>query len=175
MNDENLFVFMDDSKIKQIVELEKIESCEFLEKLKRLVEIGPFRFEIIGMNRDEVLACFQYVYGHIEKYYEDSGWVKELTKIVTVVEGNKQNMLSIEINTSNYSAFEKKKESELEMGVSFCLELIRQDSKDDTSEWIVYDRWYNKLYRVELDMSDFMDVYVLRNDLMSACLPKNHF
>lgn len=175
MIDENLFVFMSDSKSKQIAELEKIESSEFLEKLKKLVGIGPFRFEIIGLNRKEVLKCFQYVYGHIEEYYDDAGWVKELTKIVTLVEGNKQNMLSIEINTSDYSTFEKKKENELEMGTSFCLELMVQDPENNTSEWIVYDRHYNKLFRVKLDMIGVTDIYILEHNLMAACLPKNHF
>ena len=176
MSDKNMFVFINEKKRNELDKLIKLSEVDFLEALYELVDMQPFRFEVLGMNRPEVLKVIQYLVENIKRIYvEKGGQEKRFTRQVAIVISSKANMFSIGINSSFFNSYDVIKEKDSNLGCAFCIELLFHNKDTDESKWVLYDRWYNKLYEVKLDVSKYKDTKALNTLLLYACTPANHF
>jgi hypothetical protein len=174
MTDENMFGFINAKKARELTDLKMIDEKEFLENVKGIMGAIPFRFEVMGLHRPEVLACVKYLQDKIERFYGDTTECCTPRFAIYVVDSNILNKISVGVNTTAYSTYEMILDRDLNVRPIFALELLSYNKIDKKSRWVVYDRFYTLLYEVELNIG-YVATEDLNNLLKSACLPKNHF
>ena len=170
---EDVFKFMDKKRKNEIDNLSEIKTNVFMSWFDELLKSGrTFSLEVCGLDRNLVMYAVTYLMVEFDKITLPE---KKNNYKIYAVESYIANKTAITFNESIFDSYGRttEKDRTYEHKMQCVLELI--SVSDVESIWIVYDKWYNKLYQVTIPIDK--EIEELSKDvfkkLLLACLPKN--